>query len=247
MTMLRETAQFSDLSADAPLATVRRARKAAPKLANRKPLPMLKLSDKSDIELIDLVRGGESRAFDVLVTRHQQMVTSILLRMMDLHDAQDVAQEAFVKAYRSLDSFRGDSQFATWLYRIASNTAMNHLKVRKRRSAAVHLDALDSEYGGYGEFVVDNNTPEEFVIAGELEGLLNKRLNKLKPDLRGAIMSYELDGLSYQEIADNMNCPVGTIRSRISRSREIIDHDLRVHGYDPLAQQFNGRGAEAIA
>ena len=98
---------------------------------------------ESDAELIEIVKEGDKRAFDVLVSRHQQMVTSILLRMMDLSDAQDVAQEAFVKAYRSINSFRGDSQFATWLYRIASNTAMNHLKGRKRRPSALHLDALD--------------------------------------------------------------------------------------------------------
>lgn len=238
MTMLRETLSYNEVAAETT-ATVRAPRKAkvAKKAALAKPVSVLKLSDKSDNELIELVRSGESRAFDVLVARHQQMVTSILLRMMEMHDAQDVAQEAFVKAYRSLDSFRGDSQFATWLYRIATNTAMNHLKVRKRRSAAVHLDALEGEYGGFGEFVVDHNTPEDFLIADELQKLLNKRFNKLKPDLRGAIVSYELDGLSYQEIADNMECPVGTIRSRISRSREIIDNDLRAHGYDPLAQQ----------
>lgn len=244
MTMFRDSVAYAEYSADdTAVAPRKRTAKAAPPVAAISPL---KLVDKTDAELIEMVKDGTRGAFDVLVSRHQQMVTSILLRMMDLSDAQDVAQEAFIKAYRSIESFRGDSQFATWLYRIATNTAMNHLKGRKRRPAALHLDALDSDKSMHSVSMVDHSSPEAFVIAEELQSLLKKRLNKLKPDLREAIVSYEIDGLSYQEIADNMECPVGTIRSRISRSREIIDNDLRAHGYDPLSQEHGGREDGAL-
>lgn len=222
-----------DVEVEQEVSQAKIAPAAKPTVANVKTL-----NERSDVELIELVKAGKKHAFDVLVSRHQQMVTSILLRMMDLSDAQDVAQEAFIKAYKSINSFRGDSQFATWLYRIATNTAMNHLKVRKRRPMGVHLDALDNDRSALSDAVVDRNTPEAFVIADELHGILERRLSKLKPDLREAIVSYEIDGLSYQEIADNMECPVGTIRSRISRSREIIDADLRSHGYESLSQQY---------
>ena len=242
MTMLRESINSVEL-----ISTDYSSEQPAAKPEAKTPAPAQSMSEKSDPELIDMVRKGQKRAFDVLTSRHQQMVTSILLRMMDLPDAQDVAQEAFIKAYKSLDSFRGDSQFATWLYRIATNTAMNHLKMRKRRPPTVHLDALDNDKSMHCHSVVDHNTPEAQVIADELERLLTRRLNRLTPDLRDAITSYELDGMSYQEIADHMQCPVGTVRSRISRSREIIDADLRANGFEPMSQRYHRQGESGDA
>lgn len=245
MTLFRDSSPSTEnLSAeDRGVGQARRSR-ARPAPA-RKSLRQLALDEKSDLELIEMVKAGERRAFDALVQRHQQMVISTLLRMMDMSDAQDVAQDAFIKAYRSIASFRGDSQFATWLYRIASNTAMNHLKLRRRRPGPMPLDGLDGDFV-FSDAVIDHNSPEDFVIAGELEGLLQRRLARMKPDLRQALMSYEIEGMSYQEIADSMDCPVGTIRSRISRGREILNHDLCLHGYDPLSPDFQ-RSEEAVS
>ena len=239
MTMLRDTTLQSELLDADTIPTQPASKPRTPAGRKRPGVIAQKLGEKTDTELINLVREGERRAFDVLTARHQQMVTSILLRMMDLPDAQDVAQEAFIKAYKSLGSFRGDSQFATWLYRIATNTAMNHLKMRKRRPPTVHLDALDNDKSVHCHSVIDHNTPEAQVIADELERVLTRRLNRLTPDLRDAITSYELDGMSYQEIADHMQCPVGTVRSRISRSREIIEADLRANGFEPMSQRYH--------
>lgn len=232
--------------ADAVATAVPAVRRAGQ--VSRKPIATGKISkkaleQKSDPELISDVHAGDKRAFDVLVCRHQPMIISTLLRMMDHSDAQDVAQETFIKAYRSLHSFRGDSQFATWLYRIATNTAMHHLKSRRRRSAAVQLDALDHDRSGYIDAIVDINTPEALAIADELHGKIERCLNRLKPSLQGAIVSYEIDGMSYQEIADRMDCPVGTIRSRISRSREILDTELSAHAFEPLVPRYCRRNA----
>lgn len=235
MTLFRENhdAELDLMPAETPAAPARRKARG-----RAQPLSLAALQHQDDARLVALAQQGETRAFDVLTRRHQQMVLSSLMRMMDLADAQDVAQDAFIKAYRSIGNFRGDSQFATWLYRIASNTAMNHLKMRRRHAGSLHLDALEGDKIGIADRLVDHDTPEDHVVAEQLQQVLEQRLQRMKPDLREAITCYELDGMSYQEIAERMDCPVGTIRSRISRSREVIDQGLRLHGYAPLSADY---------
>ena len=244
MSLFRDTCQ----NADEPISEVSgsRGKRRSRPLSHSATQSIRDLQPKSDAALIEDIKAGQKQAYDVLVARHQPMVIASLLRMMDLADAQDVAQEAFIKAYRSLGSFRGDSQFATWLYRIARNTAMNHLKLRRRRPGGLQIETLDGDQPHYEEAAIDRNTPEDFVIADELQQLLQHRMGRMKPDLREAILCYEIEGMSYQEIAERMECPVGTIRSRISRGREILNKDLCAHGYDPLSHDFARRDEPAV-
>lgn len=183
----------------------------------------------SDQDLVRLVQKGDKRAFDLLVTKYQQKVVAIISRFIsDPHEAQDVAQEAFIKAYRALPGFRGDSQFYTWLYRIAVNAAKNHLATRKRRpSNDVSLE--DSDYTDAISDLQDVETPENRLARDELKSLLLNTIDQLSDELKAAIILREFEGLSYEEIAAIMDCPVGTVRSRIFRAREALDE--KIHAF----------------
>ncbi|MBS0375124.1 MAG: RNA polymerase sigma factor RpoE [Proteobacteria bacterium] len=185
-------------------------------------------AEQSDLALVERVQRGDRGAFDVLVLRYQHKVLKLVMRYIrDAMEAEDVAQEAFVKAYRALPSFRGDSAFYTWLYRIAINTAKNALVSSKRRPLDYDLDLQDPEqYDMHGR-LKDDETPEHLLLTEEIRETVNGAMQELPEDLRTAIVLREIDGLSYEEIAAAMDCPVGTVRSRIFRAREAIDRRLR--------------------
>lgn len=185
-------------------------------------------TEASDLMLVERVQRGESRAFDYLVLRYQHKVLKLIMRYVrDPVEAEDVAQEAFIKAYRALPSFRGDSAFYTWLYRIAINTAKNALVSSKRRPVDYNLDLQDSEQYEMQARLKDSETPEGLLLTDEIRNTVNEAIADLPEDLRTAIMLRELEGMSYEEIAAAMECPVGTVRSRIFRAREAIDKRLR--------------------
>ncbi|MCX7056066.1 MAG: RNA polymerase sigma factor RpoE [Pseudomonadota bacterium] len=185
-------------------------------------------TEQSDLALVERVQRGERAAFDVLVLRYQQKVLKLIMRYVrDAMEAEDVAQEAFIKAYRALPSFRGDSAFYTWLYRIAINTAKNTLVANKRRPIDYNLDLQDPEQYTLHARLTDGETPEHLVLTEEIRQTVNGAMAELPEDLRAAIVLREIDGLSYEEIAASMDCPVGTVRSRIFRAREAIDRKLR--------------------
>jgi len=183
---------------------------------------------ESDLSLVSRVQRGEKAAFDVLVLRYQHKVLKLVMRYIrDAMEAEDVAQEAFIKAYRALPSFRGDSAFYTWLYRIAINTAKNTLVSSKRRPVEYNLDLQDPEQYELQGRLTNGETPEHLVLTDEIRETVNGAMAELPEDLRTAIVLREIDGLSYEEIAAAMDCPVGTVRSRIFRAREAIDRKLR--------------------
>ena len=182
----------------------------------------------TDLTLVERVQRGERAAFDVLVLRYQQKVLQLVMRYVrDRMEAEDIAQEAFIKAYRALPSFRGDSAFYTWLYRIAINTAKNALVAGKRRPLDYHLDSQEPGQSALQARLKDDATPESLLLSEEIRGTVNDAIGALPEELRTAIVLRELDGLSYAEIASAMECPVGTVRSRIFRAREAIDRQLR--------------------
>ncbi len=177
-----------------------------------------------DQELVKRVQKGDKKAFDLLVLKYQNKLFSIISRYIkDNAEIQDVAQEAFIKAYRAIGNFRGDSAFYTWIYRIAINTAKNHLVSRGRRPPASDVDAADAEFYEGNDLLKDVGSPEQLAIRDELNQAVNKSIKQLPEDLRTAITLREMEGLSYEDIADVMGCPVGTVRSRIFRAREAID------------------------
>ncbi|MEY4761043.1 MAG: polymerase sigma factor [Pseudomonadota bacterium] len=185
-------------------------------------------ADASDLSLVQRVQRGDKGAFDVLVRKYQHKVVKLVMRYMrDPADAEDVAQEAFIKAYRALPQFRGDSAFYTWLYRIAINTAKNAIVSRDRSPVHFDLDLQDAE-GSYDmqARLADTETPEALALTDEIRTIVNRAIDALPEDLRTAIVLRELEGLSYEEIAASMDCPVGTVRSRIFRAREAIDRKL---------------------
>ena len=183
---------------------------------------------EDDLLLVRRVQSGDKRAFDVLVLRYQGKVLKLVMRYVrDAMEAEDVAQEAFIKAYRALPGFRGDSAFYTWLYRIVINTAKNTLVSAKRRPLDYSLDAADSEQSGLLSRLTDGETPEQLLLSDEIRRTVEAVMSELPDELRTAIVLRELDGLSYEEIASAMDCPVGTVRSRIFRAREAIDKTLR--------------------
>src|SRR5476649_2763963 len=189
--------------------------------------------EDSDLKLVEKVQRGERAAFDVLVLRYQHKVLKLIMRYVhDATEAEDIAQEAFVKAYRALQSFRGDSAFYTWLYRIAINTAKNALVATKRRPPASDVDANDAENFESGGALKEISNPENLMLSEELRQIVFRTIEALPEDLRMAITLRELDGLSYEEIAAIMDCPVGTVRSRIFRAREAIDNKVQ-----PLIQR----------
>ena len=181
-----------------------------------------------DLELVRRVQRGDSTAFDLLVRKYQHRIVALIGRYIhDWSECQDVAQDTFVRAYRAIGNFRGDAQFYTWLHRIAVNTAKNHLVAHKRRPPTDDVDAADAEQYDSGSRLRDTDTPERELMRQELERTVMKAVNALPEELRTAITLREVEGLSYEEIAAKMNCPIGTVRSRIFRAREAIDVELR--------------------
>jgi RNA polymerase sigma-70 factor, ECF subfamily len=188
------------------------------------------LTPESDLdqELVRRVQRGENAAFDALVRKYQHRIVALIGRYIaDWSECQDVAQEAFIRAYRALPNFRGDSQFYTWLHRIAVNTAKNHLVAQNRRPPTDDVDAADAEQYDTGTRLRETATPEHELLRQEIELTVMRAVEALPEELRMAINLREVDGLSYEEIAARMDCPIGTVRSRIFRAREAIDTQLR--------------------
>jgi len=182
----------------------------------------------SDQALVERVQAGDRSAFDVLVSRYQHKVVKLVMRYVrDQSEALDVTQEAFLKAYRALPRFRGDSAFYTWLYRITINTAKNHLVAARRRPLDYNLDLQDSDQYELHGRLKDIDTPERVLMSEEIREAVNQAIEALPEDLRTAIMLRELEGMTYEEIATTMECPVGTVRSRIFRARDAIDKRVR--------------------
>jgi RNA polymerase sigma-70 factor (ECF subfamily) len=180
-----------------------------------------------DHELVVRVQQGDKKAFDLLVLKYQLRVSKLVSRFLrNQSDVPDVVQEAFIKAYRALPNFRGESAFYTWLYRIAINTAKNHLVAQSRKNPAGSIDAQDAEDYGASEWLKEYASPEREALAAELESTIHQAITALPSDLREAISLREIEGLSYEEIAAVMDCPIGTVRSRIFRAREAIDGKL---------------------
>ena len=177
----------------------------------------------TDAQLVRRVQKGDKGAFDALVLKYQHKIVNLVLRYVrDPDQAMDIAQEAFLKAYRPLPRFRGDSAFYTWLYRIAVNTAKNHLAAQRRRPMDVELDLQDSEQYDLHAKLKETDTPEGLTLSNELNETVQRAIGALPEDLRTAIILREIDGMSYEEIAQAMECPVGTVRSRIFRARDAI-------------------------
>ncbi len=181
-----------------------------------------------DAELVKRVQKGEKAAFDVLVQKYQHKIISLVGRYVkDPMIAEDIAQESFIKAYRALERFRGDSAFYTWLYRIAINTAKNHLVATARRVPLDGVDAVDAEQYDDGALLRDRSTPEAELLTEEIRDVVFQTIEDLPDDLRMAIKLREIENMSYEEIAEAMECPIGTVRSRIFRAREAVDKVLQ--------------------
>lgn len=181
------------------------------------------MSDLTDEELVIRAQEGDRRAFELLVRKYQHRIVQLVSRLVGDADAHDVAQETLIKAWRALKGFQGNSQFYTWLYRIGINTAKNHLVSRGRRPSNQDIDVVDAEAFGHTEQMSDIATPEALLLSDEIRRKVGEVIARLPPDLRQAIVLRELEGLSYEEIAEAMDCPIGTVRSRIFRAREAID------------------------
>jgi RNA polymerase sigma-70 factor (ECF subfamily) len=188
------------------------------------------MSDQNllDEQLVERVQRGDKNAFNLLVKKYQHKVVNLVARYVNNPgDVPDVAQEAFIKAYRALSTFRGESAFYTWLYRIAVNTAKNYLTSQGRRPPSSDVEADEAEYYDGGEALQEVATPENLTLTDEIKRTVFTAIEALPEDLRTAITLRELEGLSYEEIAEIMDCPVGTVRSRIFRAREAIDKKLQ--------------------
>ena len=186
----------------------------------------------TDQALVERVQQGDKKAFNLLVSRYQNKVAGLLTRYISPNDIPDVVQESFIKAYRSIGFFRGDSAFYTWLYRIAVNTAKNYLTAQGRRPPSEDILAEDAESYDVGTNLRVVDTPENEMLSNELKNIVFDTIKGLQEDLRTAITLREIEGLSYEEIAEIMDCPVGTVRSRIFRAREIIESKVK-----PLLQR----------
>jgi len=182
-----------------------------------------------DWALVQRVQAGDIRAFEVLVNKYQRKVARLLSRMVrDVDEIDDIVQEAFIKAYRALGNFRGESAFYTWLYRIAVNTAKNHLLAASRRPSSLREMGDDvSETFDESETLSDIDTPDSVLLSRQIAATVNKAMEELPEELKNAIVLREIEGLSYDEIAEIMNCPIGTVRSRIFRAREAISAKLK--------------------
>ncbi|MEB5775310.1 MULTISPECIES: RNA polymerase sigma factor RpoE [Aeromonas] len=188
------------------------------------------MSDQNllDEQLVERVQRGDKNAFNLLVRKYQHKVVNLVARYVNNPgDVPDVAQEAFIKAYRALPTFRGESAFYTWLYRIAVNTAKNYLTSQGRRPPSSDVEVDEAEYYGGGEALQEVATPENLALTDEIKRTVFTAIEALPEDLRTAITLREMEGLSYEEIAEIMDCPVGTVRSRIFRAREAIDKKLQ--------------------
>jgi len=182
-----------------------------------------------DQQLVERAQKGDKRAFELLVLKYQRKLARLLSRLVrDAGEVEDVTQEAFIKAYRALPAFRGDSAFYTWLYRIGINTAKNYLMAMGRRApTSTEVEADEAEGFEEGEQLRDINTPESVLLSNEIAETVNSTIEKLPEELRTAIQLREIEGMSYEEIAKVMDCPIGTVRSRIFRAREAIAEQLR--------------------
>ncbi len=197
------------------------------------------MSEKqADADLVLRVQQGDKKAFDLLMLKYQRKITRLLSRMLrDQSEIEDVMQETFIKAYRALPQFRGESAFYTWLYRIAINTARNWMASQGRRPSSPNLNqSEDGETFDEIDNLTDNNTPESILASQEIANSVNQTIQELPSELRTAIVLREIEGLSYEEIAQSMNCPIGTVRSRIFRAREAIAAKLK-----PLMEQQGDR------
>ena len=182
----------------------------------------------TDLELVQRVQSGDKKSFDILVLKYQHKVIGLITRYVhDPDTAMDVAQEAFIKAYRGLKNFRGESAFYTWLYRIAINSAKNYLVSQNRRLPDTDIDAEEAEQIGGESALKEYASPEHEMLKDEIQAAVTQAIDALPEDLRTAIILRELEGMSYEEIAVTMECPIGTVRSRIFRARESIDKVLR--------------------
>ena len=180
-------------------------------------------NESTDKELVKRVQKGDKGAFDLLVLKYEHKIVNLVMRYVrDPEQALDITQEAFIKAYRALPRFRGDSAFYTWLYRIAVNTAKKYLAAQRRRPMDIELDMQDPDQYGLHAKLKETDTPEAVTLSQELQETLERAIEALPDDLRTAIILRELDGMSYEEIAQTMDCPVGTVRSRIFRARDAI-------------------------
>jgi len=191
----------------------------------------MSLERLNDQQLVERVKRGDKRAYDMLVLKYQHKIAALISRYVrDQDEVLDVAQEAFIKAYRALPRFRGDSAFYTWLYRIAINTAKNHLVSRSRRPPDTDVDIEDGEFHEGGSALREIETPENLLATDELEKVVYKAIGDLPEELKVAVTLREFEGLSYEEIAEVMDCPVGTVRSRIFRAREAIEKKIKQLG-----------------
>ena len=188
------------------------------------------MSDREiDRQLVARAQRGDKRAFELLVEKYQRKLARLLSRFIrDPAEVEDVTQEAFIKAYRALPAFRGDSAFYTWLYRIGINTAKNYLMAMGRRApTSTEVEAEEAEGFEEGEQLRDINTPESVLLSNEIAQTVNATIESLPEELRRAIQMREIEGMSYEDIAQKMDCPIGTVRSRIFRARDAIDQELR--------------------
>ncbi len=183
---------------------------------------------ETDQQLVERVQRGDKKAFNLLVVKYQNKVANLISRYVNNPgDVADVTQEALIKAYRALPNFRGESAFYTWLYRIAVNTAKNYLVAQSRRPPASDVDVMDAEYFDGGDALQESSSPESVVLSDEIKQVVFSTIESLPDDLRTAITLRELEGMSYEEIATVMDCPVGTVRSRIFRARDAIDKKIQ--------------------
>jgi len=186
------------------------------------------MSRDIDAELVKRVQAGDKKAFDILIIKYQNKIFSIISRFISDHaEVNDVAQDAFIKAYRALPNFRGDSAFYTWIYRIAINTAKNYLTARGRRPPSSDIDSQEAETYTIGGSLQEHASPETLLMRDQLKKVIFDTIDLLPEDLRTAITLREIEGMSYEEIAESMDCPVGTVRSRIFRARETIDEQVK--------------------
>ncbi|WP_111979108.1 RNA polymerase sigma factor RpoE [Algibacillus agarilyticus] len=182
----------------------------------------------TDQQLVERVQRGDKQAFNLLVLKYQHKVTNLITRYVrHPGDVADVAQEAFIKAYRAIPNFRGDSAFYTWLYRIAVNSAKNYLTAQQKRVASSDIEIEDAEFIDSAVGLRESATPENLLLTAEIKKIVFSTIESLPDDLKTAITLREIDGMSYEEIADVMDCPVGTVRSRIFRARDVIDKNLK--------------------
>ena len=195
--------------------------------------PMVGQNNSVDKQLVERVKRGDKRAFDLLILKYQHKIISIVGRYLgDQNDVQDVSQETFIKAYRAIPNFRGESAFYTWLYRIAVNTAKNHLVSKSRRPPNIDVDIDDGEFQNNSAVLRDNESPQASLATRQMEQVIFRSIENLPSELRIAVTLREFDGLSYEEIAKIMNCPVGTVRSRIFRAREAIEKKIMLMDND---------------